>query len=305
MQKSKILVIGSSNTDMVAKTVRLPKPGETIIGGDFFMFAGGKGANQAVAAARLGAQVTFGCNLGNDLFGKKAIEYFQKDAIDISYATLDLDQPTGVAVISVDKNAENTIIVAPGANATLSPKHISNMEKAFQEADIILTQLEIPLETTNAISAMAKKHQKRLIINPAPARTIPSEVLNNLFLITPNETETELLTGVYPDNFEKCETATAKLLSMGVQHVIITLGEKGAFFKSKTESFLVASEKVKAIDTTAAGDVFNGALAVSLANGKNWKESISFANKAAAFSVTKMGAQTSAPNLKELIPILN
>jgi ribokinase len=300
MQKSKILVIGSSNTDMVVKTTRLPKPGETIIGGDFFMFAGGKGANQAVAAARLGAHVSFGCNLGNDLFGKQALENFQKDNIDISYATLDAHQPTGVAVISVDEKAENVIIVAPGANATLSPKHIDSMEKAFEEADIILTQLEIPEETTNAISAMAKKYGKKLIINPAPARPIPENVLNKLFLITPNETETELLTGIYPDSPEKYETSTSKLLSMGVEHVIITLGDKGAFYKSKKESFLVASEKVKAIDTTAAGDVFNGAIAVSIANRKNWHEAISFANKAAAFSVTKMGAQTSAPCLKDL-----
>jgi ribokinase len=285
---------------MVVKTLRLPKPGETIIGGDFFMFPGGKGANQAVAAARLGGNVIFGCNLGNDLFGKQALENFKKDGIDTSHISLDNDFPTGVAVITVDEKAENSIVVAPGSNGQLSPKHINQMEVAFQQVEIILTQLEIPAETTHAVMALAHKYQKRVIINPAPARALSNDILDGLFLITPNETETELLTGIYPDTEENCKKACTLLIKKGVEHVIITLGDEGAFYASAKESFLISSEKVKAIDTTAAGDVFNGAIAVCLAKNKPWKEAITFANKAAAISVTRMGAQSSAPYLSEL-----
>lgn len=300
MKSHKILVLGSANTDMVVKTNRLPKPGETILGGDFFLFPGGKGANQAVACARLGGAVTFVCNLGNDVFGKEALEGFKKDNIDTSFITLDDSQPSGVAVITVNENAENTIVVAPGANATLNAEKVLQLASVFEQTEIILTQLETPIEATEAMVMMAKKYKKKLIINPAPARELSSEILEGLFLITPNETETELLTGIYPDSPEKCQQASTILLKKGVEHVIITLGKEGAFYASENESYLVKTEPVKAIDTTAAGDVFNGALALSLAENKPWKEAITFANKAAAFSVTKMGAQSSAPYLKDL-----
>ncbi|MCL4150553.1 UNVERIFIED_CONTAM: hypothetical protein GTU68_039892 [Idotea baltica] len=285
---------------MVVKTNRLPKPGETILGGDFFLFPGGKGANQAVACARLGGAVTFVCNLGNDVFGKEALEGFKKDNIDTSFITMDEKQPSGVAVITVNENAENTIVVAPGANATLNAEKVLQLASVFEQTEIILTQLETPIEATEAMVKMAKKYKKRLIINPAPARELSSEILEGLFLITPNETETELLTGIYPDSPEKCLEASTILLKKGVENVIITLGKEGAFYASKNENFLVKSEPVKAVDTTAAGDVFNGALALSLAQNKTWKDAILFANKAAAISVTKMGAQDSAPYLEDL-----
>ncbi|AWV99398.1 ribokinase [Arcticibacterium luteifluviistationis] len=300
MESHKILVIGSANTDMVVKTSRLPKPGETILGGDFFLFPGGKGANQAVACARLGGAVTFVCNLGNDVFGKEALEGFKKDKIDTSFITLDDSQPSGVAVITVNENAENTIVVAPGANGTLNAEKVLQLASVFEQTEIILTQLETPIEATEAMVKMTKKYKKRLIINPAPARELSLEILDGLFLITPNETETELLTGIYPNSPEKCLEASTILLKKGVDHVIITLGKEGAFYASKNENFLIKSEPVKAIDTTAAGDVFNGALTLSLAQNKPWKDAILFANKAAAISVTKMGAQSSAPYLKDL-----
>lgn len=300
MQKPKVLVIGSANTDMVVKTSRLPKPGETILGGDFFLFPGGKGANQAVAAARLEGEVTFVCNLGNDVFGKEALAGFEKDKIDTSLIIFEEDKPSGVAVITVNENAENTIVVAPGANASLTPEKILEIEDSFEACDIILTQLETPMESTEIIASLAKKYNKKLVLNPAPANELSANILDGLFLITPNETETELLTGVYPDSIEKCKEAADIFMKLGVSNIIITLGKQGAFYASKNENFLIESEKVKAIDTTAAGDVFNGALTVSLAQNKSWKESIKFANKAAAISVTRMGAQSSAPYLKEL-----
>ncbi|MCL4164270.1 UNVERIFIED_CONTAM: hypothetical protein GTU68_031095, partial [Idotea baltica] len=180
---------------MVVKTSRLPKPGETILGGDFFLFPGGKGANQAVAAARLGGQVSFLCNLGNDVFGNEALAGFKKDNIDISLIGLEENKPSGVAVITVNENAENTIVVASGANAYLSSEKVLKIEASFESADIILTQLETPMESTETIATLAKKYKKKLVLNPAPANTLSANILDGLFLITPNETETELLTG--------------------------------------------------------------------------------------------------------------
>jgi ribokinase len=296
----KIVVIGSSNTDMVVKTNRFPNPGETILGGDFFMFPGGKGANQAVAAARMGGEVTFICKTGNDVFGKKAIAGFKEEGINTDYITTDEDKASGTALILVNAKGENEIVVAPGANNTLSETDILKAEDSIRDADIILLQLEIPLSSILAAAKKGFELRKKVILNPAPASSLPDELFSYLYLITPNETEAELLTGVKPTDINSVGQAADVLLSKGVKNVIITMGAAGAYFKNATDSLFVAAPKVEAVDTTAAGDIFNGALAVELSSGKGWEPSIKTACRAAAISVTRMGAQASAPFSYEL-----
>lgn len=299
--KNKIVVVGSSNTDMVLKTSRFPKPGETILGGDFFVFHGGKGANQAVAAARLGGDVSFICKVGNDAFGNNAIEHYSNEDIDVSDLLKDEHAPTGVAVITVNAEGENSIIVASGANALLSVFDIKN-SSALEDTSWIITQLETPLPVVEFLSSYARLHNKNLILNPAPAAALPQSVYDGLFLITPNETEAELLTGVAVTDEQGAQKAASILKERGVQNVIITLGSKGAYVDSETYQGIVSSVKVEAIDTTAAGDVFNGALIVALSQGKPWEVAVEFACRAAAISVTRMGAQTSAPTMHEMNP---
>lgn len=294
----KILVIGSSNTDMVIKTARFPSPGETIIGGEFFMFPGGKGANQAVAAARMGGDVDFICKVGNDIFGKQAIEGFKNEGINTEFIKIDERNASGVALITINGEGENEIVVASGANGNLNNSDIEDSISAFDNVEIVLLQLEIPYKTIEFIVEIAKN--KKVVLNPAPAQWISNETLKNLFLITPNETEAEILTGIKVDSNESIHSAADVLLKKGVQNVIITLGSKGAFFKNSSESFYISVPKVQAVDTTAAGDIFNGALVVALNEGKKWKNAIEFACRAASISVTRMGAQSSAPFRAEL-----
>ncbi len=296
----KILIIGSSNTDMVIKTARFPMPGETIIGGDFFMFPGGKGANQAVAAARLGGDVCFICKVGGDIFGQKALEGFINEKIDTQYSITATDLTSGVALIIVNEVGENEIVVAPGANNRLSKFDIDNSQAAITASDIVLLQLENHIETVEYAINKAAIAGKKVVLNPAPAQSISQGVYRSLFLITPNETEAHLLTGISVYDIETAETAAQVLLDSGVQNVIITMGSKGAFFKNAIDKIFVPAQKVKAVDTTAAGDVFNGALVVALSKGLGWYEAITFGNSAAAISVTRMGAQASAPYLEEL-----
>lgn len=297
---NRILVIGSSNTDMVVKAKRFPQPGETILGGSFFMFPGGKGANQAVAAARLGADVTFIFKTGNDIFGVQALDNFRKENINIKYATVDADTASGIAVITVNEHGENEIVVASGANDKLTAADLNTAHIAFEAADILLLQLEIPMHTVNHAVNKAAALNKKIILNPAPAQAISNSTLSKLFLITPNETEAEILTGIKVPDEAEASIAADVLLGNGVQNVIITLGAKGAYFKNNTESFLITAPVVSAVDTTAAGDVFTGAVVVALAENKTWKDAIDFACKAAAISVTRMGAQASAPGRNEL-----
>ncbi|MCU0389617.1 MAG: ribokinase [Thermoflexibacter sp.] len=297
---NKILVIGSANTDMVVKTHRFPEAGETIIGGDFFMFAGGKGANQAVAAARLGADVTFVCKIGNDIFGKNAIEGYQKEGINTDYILVDTSKPSGVALILINAEGQNEIVVASGANASLSEENIEMIIEQFQYTEIIVIQLETPIATVAKIATTARKKGKKLIINPAPAQVLPLSIYEDLFLITPNETETEILTNIKVIDENSALLAARKLQSWGVQNVIITMGAQGAFVLANNCEGIIPTPKVEAIDTTAAGDVFNGAIAVALAKGLSWREACHFACKASAISVTRMGAQASAPYLREL-----
>jgi ribokinase len=297
---SKLLVIGSTNTDMVILTDRFPKPGETIIGGTFLLNPGGKGANQAVAAARLGAQVTFITKLGNDLFGATAREGFEKEGMDITHVFTDENHASGTALITVNSSGENMIVVVPGANDQLLPDDLHHLNLLFSDHDYLLMQLEVPLSTVLYAAQMAKKHGKKVILNPAPAATLPPELLMGLYLITPNETEAETLTGIAVIDEKSAQQAATELKKQGVQHVIITLGSKGAWLSAGSYNCLVPAPVVKAVDTTAAGDIFNGALAYSLSLNQDWLAAVQSACKAASISVTRIGAQASAPTAHEI-----
>ena len=300
ISRRQILVVGSCNTDMVIKAAHLPRPGETILGGTFFMNPGGKGANQAVAIARLGGSVTFICKTGSDIFGHQSQQLFEEEGINTSYVFSDSGNPSGVALITVDEKAENCIVVASGANANLLPSDLAKAEEAIELADLILMQLEVPMETVCFVADIAWQKGKKVILNPAPAHPLPADLLHHLYLITPNETEAEMITGVkITDDISAVEAARV-LSGMGVQHVIITLGSKGALICSDGEAEIVPALKVEAVDTTAAGDVFNGALTVALSEGRNLKEPVRFACKASAISVTRVGAQSSAPYRNEV-----
>lgn len=296
---NKIVVIGSANTDMVVKAKKLPLPGETLLGGTFFMNAGGKGANQAVSAARLGGNVTLVTKVGNDIFGKQTIEGLKKESINTDFVFVDQEAPSGTALIMVNAEGENCIVVAPGANANLSPGDIETVN-IIPEAEIILMQLEIPIETIIAVARNAKSNGQRVIINPAPAQKLNDELLNGLFLITPNETEASLLTGVTVTDDLTAAKAAAVFLSKGVKNVIITLGKQGAYFQNNNMKLKIDAPVVQAVDTTAAGDTFSGALTVALTEKMNWEKAIKFAVKAASISVTRMGAQASVPYRKEI-----
>ena len=299
MNANKIVVIGSANTDMVVKTDELPLPGETKLGGTFFMNAGGKGANQAVAAARLGGNITLVTKVGNDIFGQQTIEGLGKENIDTNFVFIDKATPSGTALIMVNKAGENCIAVAPGANANLLPADIEKV-KQLPEVAIILMQLEIPMQTIAAVAKNAKKNQQKVIINPAPAQQLSDDLLNGLFLITPNETEASFLTGIAVHDEATASQAAAFFLSKGVSNVVITLGKQGAFFQNNQLKFITAAPTVIAVDTTAAGDTFNGAIAVALTEKMDWEKAIQFAIEAASISVTRMGAQASVPHRNEI-----
>lgn len=290
MHKAKVVVIGSSNTDMTIKGDRLPKPGETVLGGEFRMGPGGKGANQAVAAQRLGADVSFICKVGRDIFGDNAIAGYQKEGIDCS-RILRSDKASGTALILVDGNAENCIAVAPGANADLTPEDVDSVADVIRSADYLILQLEIPVESVLRAAKIAHEAGVYVILNPAPACHLPEELFGYISLITPNQTESALLSGV-EDNLD---AAVERLMQLGVKDVVVTLGSKGSLVISEGAKTLVPSLKVKAVDTTAAGDTFCGALCVALSEGCSLVDAAGFATKASALTVQKMGAQDSIP----------
>nr|WP_295923644.1 ribokinase [uncultured Dyadobacter sp.] len=294
-----VLIIGSSNTDMVVKTDQFPKPGETVLGGTFLMNAGGKGANQAVAAARLGAKVRFVTKTGNDIFGKQAREGFEKEGIDIQFSGESADLASGVALITVNEQGQNQIVVASGANMDLKPEDLS--ETAFEGVAMVLLQLEIPIETVRRTIEKCTELGIPVILNPAPGRPLDRALLQGLFLITPNETETELITGIAVESLESLERAGRHLLGLGIQNVAITLGSKGVYVAGDTFTGIIPARVVEAIDSTAAGDVFNGAILKALADGVSLPDACRYACRAAALSVTRMGAQSSAPYQHELV----
>jgi ribokinase len=290
---------------MVIKAERFPLPGETLLGGTFFMNPGGKGANQAVAAARLGGEVVFIARVGTDIFGSQALQQFNSEGINTQYIVEDPNNPSGVALITVDAKGENTIVVASGANNALSISDINNAEAAINDADILLIQLEIPIEVVEQVTGIGKTKNLKVILNPAPAMPLNEKVFRGLYLITPNETEAEILTGISITDNPGIEEAAKILKAKGVQNVIITLGKEGAYVLTDTINSYVPAPKVVSIDSTAAGDVFSGALAVSISEGKELMDAVVFASKAAAISVTKLGAQASAPLREEVEKMVN
>ena len=293
-----IVVLGSTNTDMVISGAKIPVPGETVCGGSFMMNPGGKGANQAVAVARLAAkkgQCTFIAKVGDDLFGRETAARLAADRIDAKLV-VDKKVASGTALILVDPKGQNCISVALGANGTLFPKDVKKFEKDIQSADALLLQLETPLETVLWAAQTAHAKKVPVVLNPAPAAKLPKELYGCLDWITPNETEAELLTGVKVVDLASAQKAEAVLRKRGVGNVVITLGSKGCYAAGKIHPCV----KVKAVDTVAAGDTFNGAFVVALAEGKNVDEAIAFAQKASAIAVTRPGAQSSVPCRREI-----
>jgi ribokinase len=305
MNAKKIVVIGSCNTDMVVKSDRLPVPGETVLGGAFMMNPGGKGANQAVAVARLGGNVTFISKTGNDLFGKQSIKMFDEENINTDYIFSDPYHPSGIALIMVDTTGENCIVVASGANGTLSPHDIDKAKNIIESADILLMQLEIPMETVEYAAKLAHEKGIKVILNPAPSAFLSNELLECLYAIVPNNNEAEMLSGIKVTDWESAKQAADIISAKGVDIVVITLGSKGALIKEGDMHYEVPVEKINAIDTTAAGDTFCGALCVGLSEGLTIVDAVTMANKASGITVTREGAQCSIPYRKELLSEVN
>lgn len=296
---NKIIVIGSSNTDMVVTADRLPEPGESVIGNGFMMAGGGKGANQAVAVARLGHDVRFVTALGKDMFGGEALARYERYGIDTSFIVRK-EVPSGIALVTVDRHGQNCISVSLGANGELSPVDVAPALEDIAPGDIVLLQLEVPMRTVEEAVRTAYEKGARIVMNPAPAASLTEDILRRLYVITPNQTETEFLTGIKVADMESAEEASELLRASGVRKVIITMGEKGAFLDDEGLCSMTKAFKVNAVDTTAAGDVYNGALCVGLAEGMALREALVFAAKASAISVTRNGAQPSVPSRSEV-----
>ncbi len=301
MESKKIIVVGSTNMDMVVKTSHIPEPGETVLAGSFFMNPGGKGANQAVAAARIGGNVIFVSKVGNDVFGKQSMQLFDEEGINTFYLVSDLDAPSGVALITVDQEGENSIVVASGANANLLPEDLDDLFKEVDQHTIILLQLEIPMKTVEFVIHQASKKGAVVILNPAPMNTLSNEILHSLNILTPNKKEAEMLSGILVNDTASAIQAATAIHHLGVRNVIITMGSHGAIVCEEGEVYEVPAPKVNAIDTTAAGDVFSGALAIAISEGKELRNAVQFACRAAAISVTRLGAQSSIPYRNELL----
>lgn len=299
-QRRKIVVLGSTNTDMVIAGARIPVPGETVSGGKFLMNPGGKGANQAVAVARLSARrgvCTFVAKVGDDLFGRETAARLKREGI-AARLVVDPAEPSGTALIMVDAKGQNVISVALGANGTLVPADIAPFAADVAQAAVLLLQLETPVETVLAAAKAARVGGATVILNPAPARKLPRALYAQLDWITPNETEAEILTGVRVTDVASARRARDWFQARGVGHVLVTLGAKGVYCGDCDRIF--PSRRVKAVDCVAAGDTFNGAFAVALAEGRDCADAIAFAQKAAAISVTRPGAQSSIPFRREL-----
>ncbi len=297
----KIVVIGSSNMDMVVSTPHLPLPGETILGGNFFMNYGGKGANQAVAVKRLGGKLIFMSKLGSDLFAKQTISNLEKEGINTNYIITTEKAPSGVALISVDECGENSIVVASGANMLLDEKDANKVIDQIAEDDILLVQLEIPISTVEYVIRKAYQKGAKVVLNPAPAQIIPEHLFPCIYLITPNVVEAAMLTKETIEEAQNIERICAeRLIDLGVKNVIVTMGSKGCFVNEDRKTYYIDAFKVIPVDTTAAGDTFNGTLAVALSEGMSLKESVILASKASSIAVTRVGAQSSIPYRNEL-----
>lgn len=295
----KIMVIGSMNMDLVIRTPYIPPNGETVLGNGFMTVPGGKGANQAVAASRLGGTVKMGGCVGRDGFGDELLENLRKNGVDTEWVLRDEAAPTGVAVILV-QDGDNRIVVDPGANFRLSTEHIRGMESAIAESDILLLQLEIPLESVEEAVRIANIHGVPVILNPAPAREIPAELYRKIAVLTPNESECRMLSGMAADTAEDAKSAGQKLLELGAERVVVTLGGNGSVFGDRGGFTHMPGLKVPVVDTTAAGDSFSGALAVALAEGKSLAQAVEMATLVGSKTVQKAGAQPSLPYRNEI-----
>ena len=298
----KIIVVGSMNMDMVVKTSHIPQPGETVLGGSFFMNPGGKGANQAIAVARLGGNVAFVGKIGDDIFGKQSSQLFDEEGVDTNGILSDHDSPSGIALITVDEQGENSIVVAPGANAHLAPADVERVLDKYPDSKILLMQLEIPMDTVAFAARHAREKGMQVILNPAPANELVPDVFHLVDILTPNVNEAEMLSGIRIVDIPSARQAAQSIHAQGVKHVIVTLGKDGAALLEADGVFHhIPAPVVETVDTTAAGDVFNGALAVALAEGKELADATTFACRAASIAVTKMGAQSSIPFRKEIL----
>ena len=296
----KIVVIGSSNTDMTAFADKMPLPGETVMGNEFVIGPGGKGANQAVAAKRLGGDVSFICKVGNDIFGDNTVKHFLEEGLDPK-GIMRSSKPSGVALITVDRNAENCIVVAPGANADYTEEDIRGCRETIEGCDILLMQLEIPVPAVMEAAKIASSKGKTVVLNPAPACNLPEEIFKYVSLLIPNENELGLITGLSVVDEESAAKAAGVLMEKGVGKVIVTMGSKGSLVCGGGAPVMVKAMKVEAVDTSGAGDCYCGALCVALSEGKDLKEAAEFASKASALSVRKAGAQNSMPYRNEII----
>jgi ribokinase len=295
-----VVVVGSYNTDLTIKTKRIPRPGETVIDGVFSRGGGGKGANQAVAAARLGASVCLIARLGDDPLGREALARLIDEDINTQHVLLDAHVPTGVAFIVVDEHGENSIVVASGANSRLTPVDIEKANDVIASARVLLIPLETPLDAIRSAVALAHRTDSLVILNPAPVQPLDEKLLSAIDILTPNSVEAEMLTGVKITDAASLRAASKRLLECGVGKVLITLGKRGVFFASAENEEWIPAFKVQAVDSTGAGDVFNGALAAFLAEGTTVELAIRKASAAAAIAVTRMGAQVSAPRRSEI-----
>ncbi len=301
---AKIVVVGSLNMDLIGQSSRIPIPGETVLGHHFSTAAGGKGANQAVAAARLGAQVTMiGC-VGQDTYGKTLIQGLQDDHIDTRFVRMDKKAHTGVAFIQVSDDGENSILVISGANWQLNKEDIVKAASTIANADLLMLQLETPLDVVEYAVETAVSHKVPILLNPAPARQLPQSLLANITYLIPNESETALLTGLPVTGLDSVKTAVAQLKQTGVDNVIITLGSQGAYLFAKNEELHILAFPVEVVDTTAAGDAFNAGFGVAVAEKRPLAEAMRFATAAGALATTKLGAQPSLPTRKELLRFL-
>lgn len=294
-----ICVIGSLNMDLVVNVDTMPKPGQTIIGSNFKEVPGGKGANQAVAMARLNGNVSMIGKVGEGGFGQTLINSLKNDKVDTTYIQT-AKGATGVALITVDKNAQNSIVVSPGANFEVKEDDIDNNIEAIKNSDIVVLQLETPLNTIKYALNKAKELNKYTILNPAPAVKLDDEIIKNVDLLTPNETELEIISGVSIETEEDIQKAAQIMIEKGVKELIVTLGSKGSLYINKEKSMFKKAYKVEAVDTTAAGDSYTGALAVALSQDKNIEDAMDFASKVGALSVLKEGAQSSLPTLEDV-----
>lgn len=299
-----ILVIGSTNVDFLIKSEKLPAFGETVTGGTFLQNYGGKGANQAVGAARAGGQVTFVTCLGRDRYASELVQQFQQDNIDTRYVFHDELEATGSALIMLDKDGNNYLSVAPGANYCLTPGHIDKLAGLFEQAGMVVMQMEIPFETNRRIFELAARHRVKVLFNLAPAREFDRTVLRQTYAFVVNEVEAAMVTGMKTETDEEIRAAAQALREMGSAVAIITLGARGSFVSGEETEQFIPAYKVKAVDTTAAGDVYCGSLAVALVEGMSLADSVRFAGAASAISVTRLGAQPSAPKRRDIDTLL-